>query len=935
MTLPAGSRYSVIGPGTRWLLFAVYAGVSLLTATAVYLGGVTTAEWARGASYQGYVYQWAVLVHLGVGLLVLTPFVVFGVAHPLAARTHPNRRAARIGYLLAALSVVVLVTGLALMRVGGLELRQPATRTAAYWLHVIVPFATAWAFLLHRRRGRPLRARAAWGWALATAAAALVTAVADAQLSRAVDLAKAPATFGPSLSRTATGRPIPAGALMDDTYCAACHGDAHTGWLSSAHRFSSFNNPVYAASVKETRKVMLARDGNVDGSRWCAGCHDPVPLFSGAFGRADFDTERDPTSQAGITCTACHAIERVNSTRGNGDYTIAAPRHYPFAFSEHATLRALSQQLIKAKPAFHKATFLKPLHRTPEFCSTCHKVHIPGALNDYKEFLRGQNHYDSFILSGVSGRGARSFYYPPKAESRCAGCHMPLTPSGDFGAQPFDASGTLSIHDHRFAGANTAIPFMRGDTGTVAAQQAFLDKTVTVDLFGLREGGTVSGRLVGPLDGAAPAVTPGARYLAELVVRTRKVGHHFTQGTADSNEVWVQVTVKAGDTVIGQSGAIGPDGRVDPWSHFTNVYMLDRQGRKVDRRNVQDIYVPLYDKQIPPGAAQVVHYAFAVPQGAAGPLTLEARLLYRKFDLTMMRFTKGDDYRMDLPVTTISSDAQTLPGGGAAPSAQPVWERWNDYGIGLLLEGNVGSDKGELRQAEAAFAEVERLGRAEGPLNLARVYHKEGRLDEAAQALRRATTAGAAPWTVAWMNGLVNKENGHLDEAIANFTAALSATSPALTERGFDFNRDYEVLNELGQALFERAKQERGGARSDARAARLREAAAAFDRTLAIDSENVTAHYALSLIHGELDDQARAATHREAHLRYTADEQSRSRVIALHRAANPAANHAAQSVVIYDLQRASTPSSGAVPDASTGVTPGAAPAAPAAASRRP
>jgi len=932
MTLPAGSRYSVIGSGTRCLLYAVYACVALLTATAVYLGGVTAAEWARGASFQGYVYQWAVLVHLGVGLLVLTPFVVFAVAHPLAARTHPNRRAARVGYLLAVLAAVVLVTGLALMRVAGLELRQPVARTAAYWLHVTVPFATAWAFLQHRRRGQPLRAGAAWGWAMATATVVLVTAVADVRLSRAPGLAGAPETFGPSLARTATGRPIPAGALMDNTYCAECHSDAHRGWLSSAHRFSSFNNPVYAASVKETRKVMLARDGNVDGSRWCAGCHDPVPLFSGAFGQTDFDTEGDPTSQAGITCTACHAIERVNSTRGNGDYTIGEPRHYPFAFSENGTLRALSQQLIKAKPAFHKTTFLKPLHRTPEFCSTCHKVHIPGALNDYKEFLRGQNHYDSFILSGVSGRGARSFYYPPKAESRCAGCHMPLTPSRDFGAQPFDASGALSIHDHRFTGANTAIPHLRGDQETIAAQQAFLDKSVTVDLFGLREGGTVSGRLLGPLDGTTPALTPGARYLAELVVRTRTVGHHFTQGTADSNEAWVQVTVKAGTTVIGQSGALDPDGRVDPWSHFTNVYMLDRQGRKVDRRNVQDIYVPLYDKQIPPGAAQVVHYAFDVPKGAAGPITLEARLLYRKFDLTMMRFTKGDDYRIDLPVTTISADTQALPGGGAPASAQPVWERWNDYGIGLLLEGNVGSDKGELRQAEAAFAEVERLGRAEGPLNLARVYHKEGRLDEAAQALRRATAAGAPPWTVAWMNGLVNKENGHLDEAIANFTAALGASSPALTERGFDFSRDYEVLNELGQTLFERAKQERGAARTEARAARLREAAAAFDRTLAIDTENITAHYALGLIHGELGDQARAATHRDAHLRYTADEQSRGRVIAVHRAANPAANHAAQSVVIYDLQRAGDQRTG---DPPSGVAVGTAPAAARRASFRP
>ncbi len=909
MTLPASTRYSVVGPGTRWLLNGVYACVALLTATAAYLGGVTAAEWAGGASLQGYVYQWAVLAHLAAGLLVVVPFLVFAVAHPLAARTHPNRRAARVGYLLAALAALVLITGLALMRVAGIELRQPAARTAAYWLHVAVPFATTWAFLQHRRRGRPLRAQAAWGWAAVTTLAVLITAVADVRLSRQPDLTGSPETFGPSLARTVTGRTIPASALMDNTYCAECHADSHQGWLSSAHRFSSFNNPVYAASVKETRKVTLARDGNVDASRWCAGCHDPVPLFSGAFGRADFDTEQDPTSQAGITCTSCHSIERVNSTRGNADYTIAEPRHYPFAFSDNAMLRALSQQLIKAKPDFHKATFLKPLHRTPEFCSTCHKVHIPGALNNYKDFLRGQNHYDSFILSGVSGRGARSFYYPPKAESRCAGCHMPLRRSGDFGAQGFDASGALTIHDHRFTGANTAIPYLRGDPETVKAQQAFLDQVVTLDVFGLREGGTVSGHLIGPLDGATPALTPGTRYLAELVLRTRKVGHHFTQGTADSNEVWVQVTVKRGDRVIGESGAIGPDGRVDPWSHFANIYMLDRQGRKVDRRNVQDIYVPLYDKQIPPGAAQVVHYAFDVPKTGAGPITIEARLLYRKFDLTMMRFAKGDNYRMDLPVTTIASGTRVLPEAGtpSAASAQPAWERWNDYGIGLLLEGNAGSDKGELRQAEAAFAEVERLGRPEGPLNLARVYHKEGRLDEAAQALRRATTAGAAPWTVAWMNGLVNKENGHLDEAIANFAAALDATSPALTARGFDFSRDYEVLNELGQALFERAKQERGTARAGARADRLRQAAAAFDRTLAIDDENVTAHYALNLIHGELGDAARAATHRDAHLRYTADEQSRSRVMAMHRAGNAAANHAAQSVVIYDLTRAAEP----------------------------
>ncbi len=105
--------------------------------------------------------------------------------------------------------------------------------------------------------------------------------------------------------------------------------------------------------------------------------------------------------------------------------------------------------------------------------------------------------------------------------------------------------------------------------------------------------------------------------------------------------------------------------------------MLDRQGRKVDRRNVQDIYVPLYDKQIPPGAAQVVHYALEVPRDARGPITLEARLQYRKFDPTMMKLAMGDAYRIDLPVTTIASGAQTLP----APAGS---RRTGPAGVGAL-----------------------------------------------------------------------------------------------------------------------------------------------------------------------------------------------------------------------------------------------------------
>ena len=53
---------------------------------------------------------------------------------------------------------------------------------------------------------------------------------------------------------------------------------------------------------------------------------------------------------------------------------------------------------------------------------------------------------------------------------------------------------------------------------------------------------------------------------------------------------------------------------------------------------------------------------------------------------------------------------------------------------------------------------------------------------------------------------------------------------PELDQREFDFSRDYEVINELGQTLFERAKMERDPSRVDRRSALLKRAAAAFER---------------------------------------------------------------------------------------------------------
>jgi len=77
-----------------------------------------------------------------------------------------------------------------------------------------------------------------------------------------------------------------------------------------------------------------------------------------------------------------------------------------------------------------------------------------------------------------------------------------------------------------------------------------------------------------------------------------------------------------------------------------------------------------------------------------------------------------------------------------------------------------------------------------------------------------------------------------------------------------------------------------------------------LEKTLTLDPENLTAHYNLGLVFTRLGDEKRAGEHRALHLKYKPDDNARDNSVAAHRAKNPAANHAAESIVIYDLQKA-------------------------------
>jgi len=398
--------------------------------------------------------------------------------------------------------------------------------------------------------------------------------------------------------------------------------------------------------------------------------------------------------------------------------------------------------------------------------------------------------------------------------------------------------------------------------------------------------------------------------------------------------MWMDVIVKSGDKVIGRNGGMDAKGEVDRYAHFVNVFMLDRNGNRINRRNPQDIFTPLYNHQIPPGAGWVVHYELDIPakEELSGPITIEIKLQFRKFDHEYVDFftraakdgdkpfpgfnpkrPKSEPVVNKFPITTMAADKITLPVAGfdakVTNPPSPIkdeWQRWNDYGIGLFLEGK----KGELRQSEEVFKKVAAMGRFDGHINLARLYQLDGRLDEATEMLNAAAASKAADlpvWTINWLKGTVNSQQGHLTDAIENYRSVLTDRSPLMIERGYDFSKDYRVINDLAKTIFEQSKRLRAVSQKEQQRQLREEARDYYLKTLELDSEDVAAHFGLSLIYEVLGEKELAEQHRALHERYKPDDNAGDEAVAIARERYPHANAAAEAVVIYPLRRPGAP----------------------------
>ncbi|MGE5327277.1 MAG: tetratricopeptide repeat protein [Deltaproteobacteria bacterium] len=747
--------------------------------------------------------------------------------------------------------------------------------------------------------------------------------------------------FFPSSARTTDGKPITSAFFMDSKSCQQCHPDIYKQWESSMHHFASFNNQWYRKSIEYMQDTI-----GIKSSMWCSGCHDHALALADLMQTHPIrEVEFTPQAQNGLGCMSCHAIVHVQDTMGNGGFVMGYPPLDKLATSKNPLLKALHSYAIYLDPKPHRNAFLKPFHKdpsmTPEFCSACHKVHLDVPVNNYR-WIRGFDDYDNWQASGVSGQGARSFYYPPKPQ-QCADCHMPLEKSNDLG----NINGY--VHSHRFAAANTAVPTSHGDTEQVQEVEKFLKGALSVDIFALAEepkgeaeeistaegpqlsstfavgeessqglsasvvSSTPPAKIIAPLGRAGALLRRGETARVEVVVRTLRVGHFFPGGTVDAFDCWVELEARDNEGhVIFWSGQAADDGKgpVDPSAHFYRSLQLDAHGNPINKRNAWATRAVMYTRLIPPGAADTVHYRIKIPADASDPITFTAKLNYRKFAWwnTQWAFagvhdpndpaektTKNYDDRKwlftgdlsnvsakekkipNVPTVVIAQDQVTLPveGGASKPFEEKIVlnpqdrSRWNDYGIGLLLQG-------DLKGAERAFQRVTEIDPkyADGWVNVARARVQQGNTAAAKPLLEKALALNPNLASAHYFMGLALKTDGKYPEAFEEFAKA-SALYP----------RDRVVRNQMGRMLFLQRK--------------FADAVAEYQKTLAIDPEDLEAHYNLMLCYRGLNDDAKATPEQRLYLRFKANEAAMA-ITGPYKLDRPFDNNEAQPIHEHD-----------------------------------
>ena len=622
--------------------------------------------------------------------------------------------------------------------------------------------------------------------------------------------------FAPSNATTTTGTFIEGEKFVSSTRCASCHTDAHAQWRQSAHG-NAFREPFYQKNVKD-----LQSQKGIEFTRHCESCHNPAALFSGALTKNS--KVKRPFDEDGVSCIACHSIQAATG-RGIGGYVMGEPALLVKEDGTRLLAGVKDQEILDDIPS-HRRAMMRPLLKTADFCGACHKSQVPHELNDYK-FLRAFAVADEYQMSSFSKESPHPYYVRDK--ETCNSCHMKREP-----APLFDVSAKLGkLASHRWPAANTAIPQFYKWPEQLDAVKKFLENdALGIDIFSVRlkSTGVSAEQFLAPLNRSSFTVKAGDRVTAEVVVTNKNIGHSFPPELRDFYEAFVEfvVTDEAGKTLY-QSGFIKPNGYLDESAHNYKTYLVKTDGTYNDKHFIWRTRAIAQNNQIQSGRSDLVRYQFGVPAEGTGSLKLTARLKYRRFTRVFSDYALGKS--ADYPIVTMASaeylmrvgDNTPVPASDIPKNAMPDWRRWNNYGIALI-------DQKQYPLAIDAFihsAALDDKYRATAQVNQAIGLIELDQYDRAASLLDSVVQSNPENMRALYQQARVFIRRGQLDEAEANIRRILAA-----------YPRDRITLQQLGELC--KIKHDYHGARE------------CYEKILAIDPEDLGAHYNLMLVFRKL-----------------------------------------------------------------------------------
>ena len=627
--------------------------------------------------------------------------------------------------------------------------------------------------------------------------------------------------FLPSNMQTDNGQFIDPKDFPTAQYCGHCHQAAHQQWRESAHSNSN-RAPWYLKNVG-----LLNDEKGIEFSRHCEGCHDPIAMAAGALTQAG--PKKRPYDADGITCSVCHSIQK-NDLRGTGSYVLGVPA--VLVDVDGAPIhRKVSDLEILSHLDRHSAAVMKPFYKTSEFCASCHKAALPHELNDYK-WQRAMTPYDEWQNSSFARQSPLPFYVKPTV-STCETCHMPreaLTGKGDPGAK----NGQLA--SHRWLGANSLIPaYYNYDEQAKRIREFLANSVFNVDIFAIERDGADGqpDHIIAPLGRVAYTIKPGEKLTVTVVIQNKGAAHSHVPEQRDMYESWTAFTVKDSmGKLIGQSGDLRPSGELDPAAHSFTSRLINKEGTLNGQHEVWNNRVVAYNNTIQSGRSQLVRYSFTIPKECTGAITVTASVRYRRFNQRFIDFALKPHYQQ--PVLDMVTASRTINIGAtqpvpAAETENPVWMRWNNYGIGLL-------DAQQYAASVHAFERVAKLrpDYADAYTNIAIANIQWERYADALPSLKQALAMAPDNARALYYLALIQRNEGQVDEAIAN-----------LRKVAQQFPRSRDAHRELGFSLYQKQ--------------RYTEARVEYETVQSIDPDDLAAHYNLSILYRRLGlkDEAR------------------------------------------------------------------------------